>query len=799
MIASLMLAWIVVPAPAATSELLNQGFEAIGFPPTNWAATSWERSTSQEHGGSASARGTSSSGTLTTPDLNTTGALGIVVDFYYYRDWMNGALSVSYCVGTSCTQASDLSSSSTGSWQHYQATITDATYLNKTNFRVRFTGGGGNYSRAYVDDVVITKDTGELLTVTKSGSGSGTVTSNPTGINCGSTCSKAFPASPAVVLTAAASGGSTFTSWTGCDSTSGNTCTVAMSAAKTVNAVFTAAVPCYALTLTHTGSGSDPAASPANSTGCAVGYYTAGQAINLSGAVPVSGWTIGGWSGTSNDASTAATNALVMPAAAQTAAVNYTRIPITYYVDNTNAACSDAGAGSLAVPFCTITRGGQLAIAGDTVHVLHGTYAEVVSPDGNGAVGFPLTFKADPGVTVTGSPIVNSFGFSVNSKSYLVIDGFNVTGTKYNGINVLSSNHITIKNNHVSYSGDPANSDNHVRGIYLKDTTYSLIDNNIADHNTCIGIRVVSGGYNTISNNLSYSNASVVVTDAAGIQLDGSDHNTIIHNVVHSNEDSGINIYKHDTTGLGSQYNIVVGNLAYGNGDHGIDNNNSAYNTVVGNTVHGNGTVGINFEGEPTTGSHHAVIANNIMSNNGINPPGISFGGNLRVDSASIAGTTLDYDLFNRGDASIQIIWNDTSYATLAAFRAAVSGKESHGLEGDPLFVAPVTAVVRTASIPYTIAESIGDYRLNSGSPAIDSANSDASNEPLLDLDGNPRVDDPDTVNTGAGTRFYDDRGAYEYQHRPYTLDISIVGSGTVTKAPNQAGYSRNPTFRAES
>jgi hypothetical protein len=51
----------------------------------------------------------------------------------------------------------------------------------------------------------------------------------------------------------------------------------------------------------------------------------------------------------------------------------------TYYVDNTNPACSDSGSGTMATPLCTITRGDfRATLPGDTVHVLAGTYAETV-------------------------------------------------------------------------------------------------------------------------------------------------------------------------------------------------------------------------------------------------------------------------------------------------------------------------------------------------------------------------------------------------------------------------------------
>ena len=80
---------------------------------------------------------------------------------------------------------------------------------------------------------------------------------------------------------------------------------------------------CYGLTLTHSGTGSDPAPSPANSDGCAAGQYVAGQTITLN-ALPGTGNTVGSWSGTTTDNSTALANTVTMPAAAHTAGVAYT-------------------------------------------------------------------------------------------------------------------------------------------------------------------------------------------------------------------------------------------------------------------------------------------------------------------------------------------------------------------------------------------------------------------------------------------------------------------------------------------
>jgi hypothetical protein len=102
------------------------------------------------------------------------------------------------------------------------------------------------------------------------------------------------------------------------------TCQVIVNADKAVTAYFTELPPrCYTLTLSHAGQGSDPVADPTNSTGCSSGSYVEGQWIDLSGATPDAGWQISGWTGTSQDNSTADTNSLTMPAGARAAGVVY--------------------------------------------------------------------------------------------------------------------------------------------------------------------------------------------------------------------------------------------------------------------------------------------------------------------------------------------------------------------------------------------------------------------------------------------------------------------------------------------
>lgn len=79
------------------------------------------------------------------------------------------------------------------------------------------------------------------LSVSRSGTGAGDVSSSPAGINCGSTCAANFNANTNVTLTATPATGSVFSSWSGACSGSANTCQVRMDQAKSVTALFSTA------------------------------------------------------------------------------------------------------------------------------------------------------------------------------------------------------------------------------------------------------------------------------------------------------------------------------------------------------------------------------------------------------------------------------------------------------------------------------------------------------------------------------------------------------------------------------
>ena len=77
------------------------------------------------------------------------------------------------------------------------------------------------------------------LTVQRSGTGSGKVTSSPAGISCGSTCSHRYANGPTVNLTASPASGSSFSGWSGGGCSGTGSCHVTLGSNKTVTASFT--------------------------------------------------------------------------------------------------------------------------------------------------------------------------------------------------------------------------------------------------------------------------------------------------------------------------------------------------------------------------------------------------------------------------------------------------------------------------------------------------------------------------------------------------------------------------------
>jgi len=75
-------------------------------------------------------------------------------------------------------------------------------------------GYDNTYGSGLVDALAAVSSVMPTVSISKGGTGSGTVTSNPSAVNCGSTCQGSFIYNSQVALTASAASGSTFSSWT---------------------------------------------------------------------------------------------------------------------------------------------------------------------------------------------------------------------------------------------------------------------------------------------------------------------------------------------------------------------------------------------------------------------------------------------------------------------------------------------------------------------------------------------------------------------------------------------------------
>ncbi len=175
------------------------------------------------------------------------------------------------------------------------------------------------------------------LTITKAGTGTGAVSSDPVGIDCGSSCTTNFNESTVVTLTATPVSGSSFTGWSGACSGTG-TCSVTMDAVKNVTATFT--LNTFALNMTKSGTGtgaisSDPAGIDCGTTCTA--NFNSGSSITLT-ATPSAGSSFTGWGGACTGTGTCS---ITMDAVKN---VTATFAPITFALNVTK---TGTGAGTI--------------------------------------------------------------------------------------------------------------------------------------------------------------------------------------------------------------------------------------------------------------------------------------------------------------------------------------------------------------------------------------------------------------------------------------------------------------------
>jgi hypothetical protein len=162
------------------------------------------------------------------------------------------------------------------------------------------------------------------LTVQRAGSGDGTVTGG--NISCGSACSGRIVTGTSVAVTAAPAAGSILAGWTGCDTPSGATCTMTMTADKTVSATFNlTAASNVTLTVLHGGSGAGAISGGGISCGTACSETIAQGTIVSLTAAAANGSSFASWTGCDSASGASCTMSMT---ASKSVQANFNVIPI---------------------------------------------------------------------------------------------------------------------------------------------------------------------------------------------------------------------------------------------------------------------------------------------------------------------------------------------------------------------------------------------------------------------------------------------------------------------------------------
>jgi parallel beta-helix repeat protein len=209
-------------------------------------------------------------------------------------------------------------------------------------------------------------------------------------------------------------------------------------------------------------------------------------------------------------------------------------------------------------------------------------------------------------VNVSGFTVKNgSNGYYLNNSNYCILEDNNIT-TNINGVNIIKSPNIIVKNNTIS---------NDAFGIYLFDSNYTEINNN--DINNCTGgvstykSSNITIEYNTMSYNAggirSNYSSSIVRYNDISYNVDG------IAEIYYSNTTMGNNTITHNNhAGITNAVysNITIDNNSISFNQIGVLCSNYAISTITFNNITFN-TFGI----ESYSGSNATIHLNNIENN----------------------------------------------------------------------------------------------------------------------------------------------------------------------------------------
>jgi|GEM_PF-980498 len=357
----------------------------------------------------------------------------------------------------------------------------------------------------------------------------------------------------------------------------------------------------------------------------------------------------------------------------------------TYYVATTG---SDTNPGTETQPFRTLARGVSVLAPGDTLYVKSGTYAESLEDNipGGSSWSAPVTVAAYPGHTVTlkpnpGAEFVLHFQ---GPQQYIVIDGLI--------IDAINTTYDAVK---ITGGGEASGPAHHIRLIRseVKNSPGQGVQTSwFADFNEFINSNFHDNGLKT--DDPGHTHAFYISTS-----------NNLIEGSVISNNNTGYGVHIYEEEGGRRANNNIVRNNrifanGYATGGAGIIMGSGDGNTAYNNLIYGNaqGIKVAYFNPLNTT-----VYNNTIYNNTG-------YGIEVESDSKNV------------------VVRNNIFYA-------------NGGPEIQDYGVGSVTDHNLVGTDPKFVNAAAGDFRVQSGSPAIDAGITVSG--VTTDIFGTPRPQGP--------------------------------------------------------
>jgi hypothetical protein len=464
----------------------------------------------------------------------------------------------------------------------------------------------------------------------------------------------------------------------------------------------------------------------------------------------------------------------------------------TYYV---SALGSDSNSGTLSQPWKTIQKGVSGLVAGDTLYVRGGTYAETITINVSGSSTAPIVISSYPGENA----IINSSGMNLASNSvmanihgsYITFENFEVINPFGIGVHIASNGNSNIVRNL------------NIHNIYMAALTiwgrYNLVEQNRIwdaarvhyyhpDQNWpgALEIGDTDNAYygldTTIRNNeiyqsfgegilCQYTDNSLIegnrVWDTWGppIYQDSCSYITIRNNFVYFTSDTRFwSLISPTRPGIGiflSDENIIAG--------HPVGRDQKIYNNIIVNCG-----LGISFSNHNTDGAAliNVIIANNTIVNEDASyiAHGIHVGEPGGSGSNHNYNSTIENNLVLIPYGSVGDVRGPTSGLTFTdnlwrgTIDSSVAG--TGAINDDPLLVNP-TQTIELDQITYPL--DAAGYAPSSSSPAINKAN--PIPDVIYDYFGNNRGTSPDI-------------GAIEFMGTPFPTRTPVIATPTSTYTP---------------